>query len=103
MVYITHAKENRIVVGSLLVDRGVNHRYSTLVPRDCRIPKLLVDTSIWPAPINLKKSTRESIELFYAVLPKWDDNVKYPKGYDCAINVQFIISSFYAHTMVLEY
>lgn len=80
MVYITKSKENRIVVGSLIVDRGVIHRYSTLIPRDCRIPKLLVDTSIWPFPIDLKGRTKESKELFYAILSHWD-NYKTPKGY----------------------
>ncbi|KAL5233445.1 hypothetical protein ACI65C_000855 [Semiaphis heraclei] len=79
VVYITNSKENRIVVGSLMVDRGVIHRYSTLVPRDCRIPKLLVDTSTWLYPIDLRDGTKESIDLFYAVLPRWD-NYKIPKG-----------------------
>lgn len=79
VVYITNFKKDRIVVGSLIVDRGVIHRYSTLVPRDCRIPKLLVNTSIWPSPIRLRDGTKESKELFYAVLPCWE-NYKIPKG-----------------------
>lgn len=70
-----------------MVDRGVIHRYSTLVPRDCRIPKLLVDTSTWLFPIDLRDGTKESKELFYAVLPRWD-NYKIPKGYyACASNI----------------
>jgi hypothetical protein len=80
VVYILNSKENRIVVGTLLVDRGVLHRYSTLVPRDSRYPKLLVDTSIWPLPIHLKEGTKESKELFYALLPRWE-NFKFPKAY----------------------
>ncbi|XP_025193320.1 DIS3-like exonuclease 2 [Melanaphis sacchari] len=79
VVYISSSKENRIVVGTLIVDRGVLHRYSSLVPRDCRIPRLLVDTSIWPYPIYLRNGTKESKELFYALLPNWD-NFKFPKG-----------------------
>lgn len=80
MVYITNSKENRIVVGSLIVDRGIIHRYSTLIPRDSRIPRLLVDTSTWLFPIDLRDGTKESKELFYAVLSRWD-NYKIPKGY----------------------
>ncbi|KAL4084634.1 hypothetical protein QTP88_027564 [Uroleucon formosanum] len=79
VVYITNSKENRIVVGSLLVDRGIVHRYSTLIPRDCRIPRLLVDTSTWPFPIDLRDGTKESKDLFYAVLSRWD-NYKIPIG-----------------------
>ncbi|XP_001942877.1 DIS3-like exonuclease 2 [Acyrthosiphon pisum] len=79
VVYVTSSKENRIVVGSLIVDRGVIHRYSTLIPRDCRIPRLLVDTSIWPFPIELRDGTKESKELFYAVFSRWD-NYKTPFG-----------------------
>lgn len=80
MVYILEKESNRIVIGHLLVDRGLNHRFSTLIPRDHRFPKLLVNTSTWPVPINLKEGTRESKELFYAILPNWD-NFKIPMGY----------------------
>lgn len=79
VVFILDRKENRVVVGTLLVDRGILHRYSTLVPRDCRIPRLLIDTSVWPSPIHLRDGTKESKELFYALLPSWE-NFKLPKG-----------------------
>lgn len=80
VVYITSKKENRIIVGCLLVERGLNYRYSSLIPKDHRFPKLLVDTSNWPTPIALKDGSKESVELFYAILPKWD-NYKFPIGY----------------------
>lgn len=67
-----------------MVERGLNHRYSSLVPRDQRFPKVLVDTSIWPMPIDLKDGTKESTELFYAILPRWE-NFKFPIGYTCAL------------------
>lgn len=89
MVFILNRKENRVVVGTLLVDRGVLHRYSTLVPRDCRIPRLLIDTSIWPSPIHLRDGTKESKELFYALLPSWE-NFKLPKGY-IIVHLQIIM------------
>lgn len=63
-----------------MIERGVNHRYSSLFPRDNRFPKLLVNTSNWPSPIELKKNSKESKELFYAILPSWD-NYKFPLGY----------------------
>lgn len=80
VVYITEKKVNRVVVGYLLVERGLNHRFSSLIPRDPRFPRLLVNTSTWPTPIELKPGSKESKELFYAILPSWD-NFKFPIGY----------------------
>lgn len=79
VVFISKKKENRIIVGYLMVNRGNNFRYSTLVPRDQRFPKMLVKTSEWPTPINLRDGTKESVELFYAILHSWD-NFKFPMG-----------------------
>lgn len=76
-----------------MVERGLNHRFSSLIPRDQRLPKLLVDTSIWPKPIVLKNNTKESKELFYAILPRWD-NYKFPIGYTC-VTLCKIISTYY--------
>lgn len=73
-------KQNRIVVGYLIVENSIHHRYSMLVPRDQRFPKLLVNTSNWPTQINLKNGTKESKDLFYAILPIWE-NYKFPIGY----------------------
>jgi len=81
VVYILEKKENRVVVGYLLVERSHNHRYSSLVPRDQRFPKILVNISNWPMRIDLKDGTKESKDLFYAILPNWE-NYKFPIGYD---------------------
>lgn len=43
-----------------------------------------MDTSIWPMPIDLKDGTKESTELFYAILLRWE-NFKFPMGYTCAL------------------
>lgn len=63
-----------------MIERGTNHRFRSLVPRDQRFPKLLINTSTWPTPIELKPGTKESKELFYAILPSWD-NFRCPFGY----------------------
>lgn len=53
-----------------------------------------MNTSIWPSPIELKKNSKESKELFYATLPSWD-NFKFPMGYEwnlyTKLNVIFIV------------
>ncbi|VVC37803.1 Hypothetical protein CINCED_3A015729 [Cinara cedri] len=80
VVYITKKKEeSRVVVGHLLIERGNDHKYSTLVPRDQRLPRLLVNTSIWPTPIRVREGTKESVDIFYAILPSWD-TCKNPLG-----------------------
>lgn len=75
------------MVGYIVGDR--DNRYSSLIPRDQRFPKLFINTSNWPTPITFKGNTRESKELFYAILPEWG-NYKIPLGYVCIIK-QYII------------
>ncbi|XP_050432140.1 DIS3-like exonuclease 2 isoform X2 [Adelges cooleyi] len=79
VVYILEKSENRVIVGYIQIDKGTSSNFGLLVPRDQRYPMVLIKISKWMKPISFKNNSRNSNELYYAVVQQWD-NFRFPKG-----------------------